>query len=476
MTLQRPSLALAALAFGLTANTLAITNIFPYAPFMAKAFGLTADDRELGFYAGFFMSSLMLGAGLSAYAWGVVADRHGRKRVILFGLASSVAPQLLFGVATSMAWALTCRFVIGLLNGVSGAAKALAPELVPPSEQAGVMSMIAATWGLGNLLGPAIGGTLSRYHLCEAEAASGAPSAGCPAFPFLWPNLVCAAAAAAGGVAVALLLPDDRRRAERAALRDATHAPSDAPSDAAPPPPRAAAAPVGFYGCVALLDIINSEVFPLWCVAPRPSGGLGLGANEVGAVLSVSGLALLVFQLLIFPCISRRVSVTRSCSCACALCGPLYLLLPFITRFEDDRLVMGALLVYLCLLRCAAGTTFTCAFTILNNGVPPDERGKMQGVAMTVGSIARGVGPTLGAELFAWSLTNGLPSPFDIHFTFVLLCLFNTVPVAIAMCAFTRALDRPFGATDTRTDAPSDGFKPKDIEIAPAAPSGHVRP
>ena len=67
-------------------------------------------------------------------------------------------PQVLFGIATSMPVALTFRFIMGLFNGLIGAAKAMAPELVPPGEQASAMSMIAATWGLGNLLGPAIGG------------------------------------------------------------------------------------------------------------------------------------------------------------------------------------------------------------------------------------------------------------------------------------------------------------------------------
>ena len=48
--------ALGALALALTANALSVTNVFPYAPFQVKFFGLTEDDRELGFYAGFFMT------------------------------------------------------------------------------------------------------------------------------------------------------------------------------------------------------------------------------------------------------------------------------------------------------------------------------------------------------------------------------------------------------------------------------------
>ena len=248
---------LAALALALTANALSVTNVFPYSPYMPKFFGLTADDRELGFYAGFFMTAYMVGSGASALLWGVAADRYGKKAVILFSLLSATAPQVLFGMATSMQAALALRLIMGLLNGLVGAAKALAPELVPPSEQASAMSMIAATWGLGNLLGPAIGGLLSRYHLCETtpesaagegggvgESASGGEGGGgkgsveiggegggegkgeggaagggggggggCPTYPFLLPNVVCAALAALALVAVYFFLPNDRRRA-----------------------------------------------------------------------------------------------------------------------------------------------------------------------------------------------------------------------------------------------------------------------
>ena len=110
--------ALASLAFGLTAITISFTNVFPYAPHMAKFFRLTGDDRELGFYAGFFMTALMAGAGVSAIFWGVISDRYGRKRVILIGLFAIVLPQILFGVSTSLWLALTCRLSMGLLNGV----------------------------------------------------------------------------------------------------------------------------------------------------------------------------------------------------------------------------------------------------------------------------------------------------------------------------------------------------------------------
>ena len=89
---------LIALFLACIANACTIANIFPYAPAMMLHLGITDDKRELGFYAGFLMSAYQLGQMLTSYHLGVLADRWGRKSVILLGLWGCTAPQLLFGL------------------------------------------------------------------------------------------------------------------------------------------------------------------------------------------------------------------------------------------------------------------------------------------------------------------------------------------------------------------------------------------
>ena len=348
----------------------------------------------------------MVGAGLTSIAWGAFSDRYGKKLVIMIGLVANTAPQVFFGMATSMPTALSMRLIMGLFNGLVGAAKALAPELVPPTEQASAMSMIAATWGLGNLVGPAIGGLLSMYGLCEAGNTTAVGNASeadivstvgqaandntsCPHYPFILPNLVCAALSLVALVAVKRVLPCDRRRTagrvqpdvakgaalapagssavavaehsraeekDTAALRskvDAIASDAGDPDDTS----RKARQPlvlsqrqlatrgallVAFYGGIALNDIIHNEAFPLWCVAPVEAGGLGLDSTMLGTLLSISGAALLFFQMVLFPPLSRRVSITRLCLMGTAASGGLYALLPFVTIFRERRLVFAA--------------------------------------------------------------------------------------------------------------------------------------
>ena len=181
-------------------------------------------------------------------------------------------------------------------------------------------------------------------------------------------------------------------------------------------------------------------------MAPEAAGGLGVDATMLGWILSISGGALLVFQLAVFPALSRRFSITRLCLVGTATSGFLYALLPFMPLFRHRTLVIVMLLVQQSLLRFSLGTAFTCTFTVLNNCVPAEARGRMQGVAMMIGSLSRAIGPTMGAELFAWSLTNGLRFPFDVHFVFMLMCILNLAPVALALSTFTPALDLPMPA------------------------------
>ena len=190
--------ALCALCFGICVNAVSIANIFPYAPFMVRHLGMTEDERELGFYAGFLMSAYQLGNLLTNYHLGAFADSYGRKPVLLLGLLSCTLPQVVFGLSPTYAFALAARFVMALPNAMVAVAKAVAPELVGPEEQGMAMSLISGMWGLGNMLGPAIGGLLSE---------TGPPDSFLGRFPYLLPNLVTAVFAVLATIDLAFHLP-----------------------------------------------------------------------------------------------------------------------------------------------------------------------------------------------------------------------------------------------------------------------------
>ena len=135
------------LCFAMFANSVALTNVFPYAGFMILHYGLTEDETRVGFYAGYLMTSFMAGRLLSSFYCGALSDRIGRKAVIRIGLWSCLLFSIAFGFSPTFAIALSMRLCMGLFNGLTGVAKAAIPEIVPKGpEQQTAMGYVAGMW------------------------------------------------------------------------------------------------------------------------------------------------------------------------------------------------------------------------------------------------------------------------------------------------------------------------------------------
>ncbi|KAI3951962.1 hypothetical protein MKW92_010470 [Papaver armeniacum] len=105
----------------------------------------------------------MFGRVLTAILWGTVADRYGRKHVIMFGTFSVVVFNTLFGLGTNFWMAITTRFLLGCFNGLLGPMKAYACEVCRDKYQALSLSLLSIAKGVGLILGPALGGFLARW-------------------------------------------------------------------------------------------------------------------------------------------------------------------------------------------------------------------------------------------------------------------------------------------------------------------------
>lgn len=179
---------------------------------------------------------------------------------------------------------------------------------------------------------------------------------------------------------------------------------------------------VKLYTLYSFLSIFFSELLPLWMISTKTVGGLGLSTNTIGTVLSITGVGLLCFQLLIFPLISNRhpaITMTIFTSCALAL---VYLTLPFFVNLDhvlkDDTLLLVVLTVVLMARSNLNSVTFTCINVMVNFSTLPEDRGAMNGLVMSVGSASKALGPFLATEMFAVSVNLGKGFPFDYHFSF----------------------------------------------------------
>ena len=131
--------------------------IIPLLPFYAESFGASA------FAIGLLSTSFSLMQFLFSPIWGRWSDQIGRKPIILIGLLGSCLSY----VTMALAGSLTLLFVARVVGGIAGAniptAQAYIADVTTPENRARGMGLMGAAFGLGFIFGPAIGGLLSRF-------------------------------------------------------------------------------------------------------------------------------------------------------------------------------------------------------------------------------------------------------------------------------------------------------------------------
>lgn len=154
------NLALYLLMFNMFITMSGIGIIIPVMPEYLGTFGVAG--QVLGFLIAMFSFSQFIFAPLA----GELSDKHGRKNLIIVGLIISSLSQVAFGLSTELWMLFVSRFFSGL-----GAAFLVPPMMafvadITTVEQRGRgMGLLGASMSLGFMIGPAIGGFLSKITL-----------------------------------------------------------------------------------------------------------------------------------------------------------------------------------------------------------------------------------------------------------------------------------------------------------------------
>jgi DHA1 family tetracycline resistance protein-like MFS transporter len=105
---------------------------------------------------------------------GTLSDRHGRRPVLLGCLLGTSVAYLILGLAGSLSMIFLAIMLDGITGGNLTTAYAYIADSTSPKERSRGMGLVGAAFGLGIMIGPALGGLLSRYGLdVPAFAASG---------------------------------------------------------------------------------------------------------------------------------------------------------------------------------------------------------------------------------------------------------------------------------------------------------------
>lgn len=159
--MQQWKLNLIVLWFGQFLVMAGMTMIIPFLSlYLQEDFGLS-DPHEIGVWAGFIFAANFFTSFIFQPIWGKLADKYGRKMMLLrsgFGMAFVM---VLMGFAQSPLHLLLLRMLNGTISGFNPAAISLASATTPKKKMGFAMGLMQSGQVAGTILGPFIGGLLA---------------------------------------------------------------------------------------------------------------------------------------------------------------------------------------------------------------------------------------------------------------------------------------------------------------------------
>ncbi len=307
---------------------------------------------------------------------GALSDHFGRRPVLLVALFGSAIDYIAMAFAPSLAW----LFVTRAINGISGAsmtaASAYIADVTPPEKRAAGFGIIGAAFGLGFIIGPAIGGVLGEHNI-------------------RWPFFAAAGVTALNWLYGLLVLPESLPRERR---RKLTFARTN---------PLGVFVGLRKYPFVLLMGaslfFVNLAQFGLqitWVL--YTSYRYKWTELQTGLSMTVVGIGAAVVQGVlarrIIPALGERASVIVGLSIA-------------IVAYVGYGSAPQGWMIYVIIL-CASfgGIAQPAVQSLITRSVRPDEQGAVQGALTGIQSIAQIAGPLIASRVFAYFISERAPA------------------------------------------------------------------
>jgi MFS transporter, DHA1 family, tetracycline resistance protein len=354
-------------------DILGLGIIVPIVPSLMTA--VTGHPGSAARWSGAIDASYGIAQFLIAPFLGRVADRYGRRPVLIGALAMLGVNFFVHAIAGSPGQLLAAHALAGAFAGTNIVVNAYIADITEPADRPKAYGYIGAAFSIGFVAGPIIGGLLGGVSV---------------RLPFY-----VAAALALGNAAYGwLILPESRPGDHRTSLswRVAN--------------PAAALLAMLRHGSLRELTIarllsdiarIANQVMWVYVMTIR----FGWSTVRVGLVLAGSAVLGSVVQARLSAPFIGRLGVRRAAIVA-ALCGAVSL--------AGYGIVPGNWLIMLPL---AVGTIAALGGSATQSWITDisgaDEQGTVQGALLSISSLAEGSVPLVATAVFAWSLTFGQP-------------------------------------------------------------------
>ncbi|MGX7059245.1 multidrug efflux MFS transporter [Vagococcus humatus] len=134
--------------------------VMPFIPVYIKQLG--APTNKVEFYAGLAISVTALASGVVSPLWGNLADRRGRKLMMVRAAAGMMLTMGALAFVHDVKMLLVFRFLTGVLSGYIPNATAMIASQAPLEKSGWALGTLATGSVAGTLIGPLMGGLLAQ--------------------------------------------------------------------------------------------------------------------------------------------------------------------------------------------------------------------------------------------------------------------------------------------------------------------------
>lgn len=369
--------ALAIVLATLLIDTIGFGIIMPVMPRLITGLthGSLSDAARTGGWLMFAFAGMQF---LFGPVMGGLGDRFGRRPVILTSLVAFGLDYIVMGLAPNIGWLFASRAVAGMAGASFVPASAYISDITPPERRAQNFGLVGAVFGVGFVLGPALGGLLGTlgvrapFFLAAALALTNA----CVGF-FLLPES----------------LPAGRRRAFSPARAN----------------------PFGTFRSLArhrgaaplfaawFLWMIAHQAYPaVWAFYTRYRYHWNEGA--IGASLTYVGLLMALAQAFITRRLIPRIGERRAILLGMTL---------GLAGFAGNVFASAGWMIYpIMAVAALQSLVYPSMNSTLTRLVAADEQGELQGGIASLQSVAAIIGPPMLTAAFAHFTREGAPHVF----------------------------------------------------------------
>lgn len=346
--------------------------VIPLLPFYAARFGASPEEVTI------LLTVYSLVSMVTAPLWGRLSDRIGRRPVLIVSTLASALAYLWLGFAGSLWMLYAARALAGACAGNIAAAQAYIADVTTPENRARGMGMIGAAFGLGFIFGPALGGAVAGNNLATADLKS--------------PMLIACVLSLVACLGVVTILkeslsPEARSRERRGRI--------EAIRAALGRPVLVRLLAVFFLAMLAFAAM--EATFALWAMRR-----FSWGPAQVGYIFTYVGVLLALMQGGGIGPLTKRFGEERLLLGGLGLIALGLLILP-------GAAGLAHLVVSMSLLSIGMGAMQPSLNSLISRRAGADRQGEVLGVAQSVSSLSRVVGPAIAGLMFAGI---GPASPF----------------------------------------------------------------